>query len=659
MRIRTTPTALFLLAIMGAAVPDASAMWVGGTVKSASGVPIANVDVDAVDVATGATYNLPGVVTGSTGEYEFFLNPGTYDLRFDPPVGAPYMGKELESVVVMATVIRHVTLASGVAITGVVRGPGAVPVTDVDIDVLPAGSSSKIYISHDTTAANGSFSIVVAPGAYDLLFEPGVTTSLVPSKDLGIVVAASPVSHDKSLAAGVTLSGNVEDPSGNPVARANVDLINATTLVSVPLVGDDADALGNFTVVVAPGIYNMRVREPGSLGYDVYEKLALNIATATIQNANMTFGLRAEGLVRGNGNLPVEGVKIDVFDSATGQKIPQSDPLTDSGGNYRVDIPAGTLDFVFLAPPGSGRASFRQNGVVVADDLTIDLTLPTGVTVSGTVTNNVGAPVANADFDFENPLTGADIPTWNDNTDALGNYSVIIPSGNYDITVDAGAAVPLVAQFHANQSLTTTQVRNFQLQPGALLFGHVSDLANNSWANVDIDVVHPVTLAQVKTPRDDTNANGDYVVVVPLGNWNVTFTPAIGFPVLPATTLNLAVSGNLLHNKILTGTTTGIEEVVTPSPGAAIQLLPAYPNPFRASTRIAFAVPTGGPARLAVFDIAGRRVRTLLEGPVEPGRTEADWDGRDSGGRTVGAGIYFVELTHPSGTASRKVVLTK
>jgi hypothetical protein len=74
-------------------------------------------------------------------------------------------------------------------------------------------------------------------------------------------------------------------------------------------------------------------------------------------------------------------------------------------------------------------------------------------------------------------------------------------------------------------------------------------------------------------------------------------------------------------------------------------LLGAFPNPFQSSTRIAFDVPgEARPARLRVFDVQGRVVATLADGPVGPGRVEISWDGRDAGGAPVGAGLYFYQL---------------
>jgi len=84
------------------------------------------------------------------------------------------------------------------------------------------------------------------------------------------------------------------------------------------------------------------------------------------------------------------------------------------------------------------------------------------------------------------------------------------------------------------------------------------------------------------------------------------------------------------------------------------------PNPFNPVTSIAYTVPDGGAdIDLAVFNIAGGRVTTLVSGRVSGGRSSVVWDGTDSSGETVASGVYLVRLTAESATLTRKVVLLK
>jgi hypothetical protein len=84
--------------------------------------------------------------------------------------------------------------------------------------------------------------------------------------------------------------------------------------------------------------------------------------------------------------------------------------------------------------------------------------------------------------------------------------------------------------------------------------------------------------------------------------------------------------------------------------------LPA-PNPFRGSTTLAFALERDTPVRLMVFDIAGHRVRTLLEGTQSPGVHHVAWNGASERGSRMSPGIYFIHLDAGSVRTTRRVVL--
>lgn len=85
-------------------------------------------------------------------------------------------------------------------------------------------------------------------------------------------------------------------------------------------------------------------------------------------------------------------------------------------------------------------------------------------------------------------------------------------------------------------------------------------------------------------------------------------------------------------------------------------------NPFRGTGSIVYQVPTGetsSPVRLAIYDIAGRLVRTLVDGRVAPGSHNATWDGCDNAGRRVRPGMYFCRSHIGSNVAATRIVLLR
>jgi len=84
-----------------------------------------------------------------------------------------------------------------------------------------------------------------------------------------------------------------------------------------------------------------------------------------------------------------------------------------------------------------------------------------------------------------------------------------------------------------------------------------------------------------------------------------------------------------------------------------------YPNPFNPSTTIKFGVNVGGPAQLDVYDIAGRKVRTLLDANLGAGEHRLLWDGQDDAGRSLASGTYVAQLRVGDQVTSHKLVLAK
>jgi Tol biopolymer transport system component len=83
-----------------------------------------------------------------------------------------------------------------------------------------------------------------------------------------------------------------------------------------------------------------------------------------------------------------------------------------------------------------------------------------------------------------------------------------------------------------------------------------------------------------------------------------------------------------------------------------------FPNPFKSRTTIRYSLPTKGRASLIIYDITGRRIRTLMNGIIKPGIYNALWNGRDDRSKKVASGIYFVELKTDKQRMQRKIILT-
>jgi len=85
--------------------------------------------------------------------------------------------------------------------------------------------------------------------------------------------------------------------------------------------------------------------------------------------------------------------------------------------------------------------------------------------------------------------------------------------------------------------------------------------------------------------------------------------------------------------------------------------LMAYPNPAPATVRFSLTTPTRAAMDLAIYDIQGRRVKTLLRGPVGPGVQVANWSGDDEHGRRMPGGVYFARLLAPDANRTLRLIL--
>jgi len=110
--------------------------------------------------------------------------------------------------------------------------------------------------------------------------------------------------------------------------------------------------------------------------------------------------------------------------------------------------------------------------------------------------------------------------------------------------------------------------------------------------------------------------------------------------------------------QVVGGMQTGVPEWGGETP-ARYELVGASPNPFNPVTSVTYAAPQDGQVLLAVYNVAGQLVRTLVDGDVTAGYHEAVWDGRDATGAPAASGVYFARMEAEGFRASAKMVLLK
>jgi hypothetical protein len=91
----------------------------------------------------------------------------------------------------------------------------------------------------------------------------------------------------------------------------------------------------------------------------------------------------------------------------------------------------------------------------------------------------------------------------------------------------------------------------------------------------------------------------------------------------------------------------------------SFSLFQNYPNPFNPSTIIQYTIPLRSQVLIDVYDILGRRVRTLLNEVRDAGTYEIEWNGRDDSGIPVSSGLYLYRFSSEGTNIIKKMMLIK
>jgi hypothetical protein len=105
--------------------------------------------------------------------------------------------------------------------------------------------------------------------------------------------------------------------------------------------------------------------------------------------------------------------------------------------------------------------------------------------------------------------------------------------------------------------------------------------------------------------------------------------------------------------RIRSTTTTSVAPAVT-----VREAMRATPNPFRGSVDLALRTATRSRARLAIYDLLGRRVRVLLDGDLPAGERHVRWDGAGASGERLPAGVYLARLEREGAPPLRAQLLS-
>jgi hypothetical protein len=187
------------------------------------------------------------------------------------------------------------------------------------------------------------------------------------------------------------------------------------------------------------------------------------------------------------------------------------------------------------------------------------------------------------------------------------------------------------------------------------------------WANAGGDFATPPSATQTVTAISSYTWGSTPEMVADVQAWLDTATDNFGWILVSNEnnsgsakrfdSLQHPTAGNRPVLQVTYTTATGIVDAGTPP--AKFELAQNYPNPFNPSTIIRYELSKAARVQLVIYNLAGKKVRMLVEAHQEPGNKHVAWDGADEAGERVSSGIYIYRLETEGFTAARKLTVLK
>jgi hypothetical protein len=604
--------------------------------------------------------------------------------------------------------------ALGVVTTGTLTGTAgwsapAVNVTSGSMSVSAAGSTSlsgsgtllQLSFQLNPLLLNGGGSVVALQNfimnegsPIDTTANGFITINLTPR----ITVSPDGSEIAKTQTLQYSVSGNVTPPVTWSTTNPSVATINGSGLLTGVGVGSvrvfavdnaglrdttDADLLVRGMVVTV-GTASPLIGQPVAIPVNVTSltglgirsgefKIGYNPAVATLTSVTAPGGT----LLNGYGSMS--------YNAANGVITVDFAGTTDLAG-------AGTLfnlNFATIANGGSGlplnTALFNETlpAIRVSGSLTVNalptisitpdqVTLFTGQTQSFTVTGSPTLPLTWSTYDptvatinSSGLLTAVgggvtrvhvvdNVGAADDNT-AVTVYDFQLSIGNTLVNPGGTAHVPIkvdrsIAPFHVFSleyalNYATTWVTGASAGRTDLIasWGNPATYATPGKLRVAAGGSAAITATSTTLHSVDVtvSASAPPGTVIPLTLTGVIFNEGHPFPVIA-------------NGQITVSTSTDV-----PALSGALSFSPPEPNPASSTARLSFTLPEAGDVRLALYDLDGRQVRVLIDGPRSAGLNGTSWDLRDSEGRGVSPGVYFSRLDWKGHTLERRVAVIR
>jgi len=430
---------LVLLTVLpGMAFADTS-FTLSGHVYDSSGAGVCGAQISAYN-ETSSAY----VTTQTDGSYSVPALPGTYTVSMsyspyffeEPCAGAPtyppYNATPV-SLIITGDTVKDFSLPQTYTVSGFVKDQNGVGIGNVNVTFYDPSSFMSPLSPSTTTAADGSYSVTVYGGSYNVRLAKDNISFIVMT---GLAVSGN-MSQDFTVGPFITVSGHVYDSNGNGVCGAQISAYNETASAYVTTQTDGSYStlglVGTYTVSMSYSPYFFEEPCAGAPTYPPYNTtpMSVTITSDTVKDFTLPQTYTVFGLVKDQNGVGIGNVNVTFYDPSSFMSplspstITAADgsySLTVYGGNYNVQLSKDNISFIVMT------------GLAVSGNMSQDFTWGSSAfgSIYGRVTNANNAGIQNVlvrVYDINNNyILGI-------TTDQNGNYSIGgLSPGQYKVT---------------------------------------------------------------------------------------------------------------------------------------------------------------------------------------------------------------------------------
>lgn len=495
-----------------------------GTIFDTLGAVVPGVDINVIDALTGVLEFTPNDNSGGSGNYDVIISPGLKNLVYsDQNAGSRLAPLSMQNVSITTDATIDVNLPAGVFVSGTVLDASSQQVVGADLDFDQSATEIRLTTPNDNTDNNGDYLVVVPVGVYNISVEPVVTDRLVATRIFSI-----PVNHDTvvdfTLQPGFSLSGTVTGPGG-AVNNCDIDVIDTLTLAKLVTPGDKTNASGFYEVIVPNGNFEMHFQPPVATNLASLIKKGVHVGQDTVVNAGVQSGVLLQGTVQsGTGGL-VNSCDIDLFNSASQASVLAAGDKTNFNGAYQMVVLTNTYDLEFEAPKSRRLRAKRITAQNVGAPQTLNVTLDTGLSVSGVITGS-GSPIANANVDAIIESSGLNTFQPGDQSNASGSYEIIVSFVPHTLIFFPPVSTGFAARKYTGVNPGADLIHNVTLNSGFLVQGTTTQVGGSAASGVTLRA--EATGAWVPTSEGVSDIAGHYQTRIGAGSYRLVYTRNTG-----------------------------------------------------------------------------------------------------------------------------------